>query len=553
MSYYNDFLTPDGASPLCDNPSDETKDLLRGVAVYGVEMEAPVDEVFRSPQFNTQEECFTLTDGSTVKELDYQDPALTRFTRGNSRIVIYRLPFLSAVSGFSMGFLHQKKAMGVRLPERFDISVSLDGKEWRRVYKHRGVPNAADPSLWTVKGDFDAVYKASWIRLELGTLTHIWAEHLSVFGTTLIPETAVIPVSDGSLEERRALCVDKYPSFDVLNGVHNIFLAYNCFPPETNEARKRVENFSVEEMRPYVGYYNKDGKLEDTFFDGVLFLPYSAYTYSKYYKCADGWRRYLDSTFAPDLNVDAINKAAMMTEKELNRECKVNVFLSIFHTSPSYGDFPEKFGDLDGDGVDEELNNAENKKKMIKWMIDEYIKRFDEGGYKNLVLNGFYWFEEQIDYYNPDEFELLFFARDYVHSMGYKFIWIPYYQAAGFCNWKELGFDIACMQPNYAFHDDMPVERLYLNADLTKKYGMCYELEIDQVGRYPDSDRYKQYLEVGIKTGFMDTVKMYYQECRAFYYAYKSDDAFIRSVYDDTYLFAKEKLVRPIRAKDITE
>lgn len=552
MSYYKEFLSPDGISPISENPSDEKIDLLRGLSVYGVEAEAPIDDGFLSPQFNTRDKDFTLTDGSTVTELDFEDKALTRITRGNSRIIIYRLPNLSAISGFEASFLHQLQ-VGVRLPERFDLSLSIDGKNWQRVYMHRGVPKANSPSIWTVTADFDKVYKASWVRLELSTLTHIWMQSLSAFGTTAIPENAVTPIDDGSINERKALCVNEYPSYDVLNGVHNIFLAYNCFPPETPEARKAVESFSVEELKPYVGYYGKDGKLQDTFFDSVLFLPYSAYTYSKYYKSAWGWKYYLDNTFAEGKNVDAMNTAAKEVGEELGVDCNVQVFLSIFHPAPAYGEFPEKFGDLDGDGIDDDIKDHETKKKAVKWMIDEHIRRFNEKERSNLSLCGFYWFEEEMNYYNADEFDVLFFARDYVHSMGYKFIWIPYYQAAGFCNWKELGFDIACMQPNYAFGTDKPLSRLYTNAELTKKYGMCYELEIDQVGRYADSDRYKEYLEAGIKTGFMHTVKMYYQECRAFYYAYKSDDAFIRSVYDDTYLFAKEKLVRPIRAKDITE
>ena len=311
----------------------------------------------------------------------------------------------------------------------------------------------------------------------------------------------------------------------------------------------RVSSFSVDEALAYVGYYNKEGKLTDTFFDSVLFLPYSAFTYSKHYKSADGWKYYIDNVFENGKNVDAFNTACDIVGKELNKECKMQIFLSVFHTVPTYGDFPEKFGDLDGDGVDEDLSDLETKKKVTKWMIDQQIERFNNGGYNNLSLCGFYWFEEQIDYDNPHEFEVLGFARDYLHSLGYKLIWITYYQASGFGDWKELGFDMACMQPNYAFNPAIPRQRLYDNATLTKRFGLCYELEINDVYSHVDSDLYKEYLEVGVETGFMNTVKMYYQGARAFYDAFNSKDDFVRSVYDDTYLFAKEKLVSPVRAK----
>jgi hypothetical protein len=54
-------------------------------------------------------------------------------------------------------------------------------------------------------------------------------------------------------------------------------------PPENHPEGRP---FTVEEFLPYVGYYDKDGKLTDTFFDGALFLPFSRFTYSAWYKCA---------------------------------------------------------------------------------------------------------------------------------------------------------------------------------------------------------------------------------------------------------------------------
>ncbi|MBR5779005.1 MAG: DUF4855 domain-containing protein [Clostridia bacterium] len=546
MNYYKPFQSPCGISPASEHPSSEKVDLLLGLPVYGVSAEAPIVDSFCSPQFNTPEEEFTLTNGEKAKAPVFDDPALTRLTRGNSRTIYYKLPNLSAVSGFSLSMLLQKKQMGVRLPERIDLFVSEDGAAWQRVYKLRGVPVASDPSVWSVEYDFDKIYKASWIRLDIGTLTHIWPENFSVYGTTLIPETAVSPVEDGATKEREALFVDRYPTYEELGGIHNICLAYHCYPPEKD---RPTSCFSVDEMLPYVGYYDKEGNLKDTFFDSFLFLPYSAFTYSSHYKSADGWKYYIDNAFADGKNIDALDIAAEKVGSELGVDCNIKVFLTMFHTVPTYGDFPEKFGDLDGDGVDEDLSVLENKIKVTKWMIDTQIARFNEKERKNLTLAGFYWFEEEINYENPHEFQVMFFVRDYLHSLGYKMIWIPYYQASGFGNWKELGFDVACMQPNYAFRTDIPKKRLYDNAALTKRYGLCYELEINDSYAPEFYDRYKEYLEVGIETGFMNTVKMYYQGGRTFYDMYRSKDEFARSVYDDTYLFAKEKLVAPIRLK----
>lgn len=79
---------------------------------------------------------------------------------------------------------------------------------------------------------------------------------------------------------------------------------------------------------------------------------------------------------------------------------------------------------------------------------------------------------------------------------------------------------------------------------------MCYEMEINTADTHYDCDRYKEYLQAGVDEGFMRAIKMYYQSGRAFHTAFTSEDPFIRSVYDDTYLFAKEKLESPMRAKE---
>ena len=99
------------------------------------------------------------------------------------------------------------------------------------------------------------------------------------------------------------------------------------------------------------------------------------------------------------------------------------------------------------------------------------------------------------------ETELIRYASDYLHSLGYKLMWIPYYQASGFSDWKELGFDMACMQPNYAFSGQATIDRLYDNAATTKRLGMCVEIEINQYDSKADILRYKEYLAVGAETG----------------------------------------------------
>lgn len=542
MSYYKQFASPAGSSPLADTQSGKRCDLLLGVPLYGVKSDAPIADVSQTTHFNTPDDAYTLTNGKAHEVLDYKDPAFTHFTGGTGRSIYYRLDNLSAADGFEARFLYQRE-VGIFLPYRFDVYLSENGSDWCRVYQKRILEHKDDTEIVTLAADFAQKYRACWVRFDMDVHAHMWLESLSLFGCTALDGACAI-VDDGTATGGDDRVVNRYPTYDELCGVHNIFLAYNCMPPEYE--KNGVGYFTEEQMLAYLGYV-KDGEILDTFFDSALFLPFSRFTYSKLYKSAEGWKYYIDNTFAEGKNVDAADAAAEKVAKTLGVDFKAKLFFSIFHTKPEYGEFPEIFGDLDGDGTDEDLSSLEGRKKATKWMIDTQLARYNEKARPHTELVGFYWFEEQISYNDPMELELLTYASDYVHSLGFKLIWIPYYQAWGYDDWRNNGFDVACMQPNYAFHKEAQKQRLYDNAALCKKFGLCYELEIAGVGNPADIHKYKDYLEAGAETGFMHTVKMYYQGGRDFYAAFRSEDKLVRSVYDDTYLFAKEKLVKAYR------
>ena len=535
MSYYKSFAFT-GPSPLCPTPTAQVTDLVAGLPHLGVKEDAPIGETHCTVHFNSPDNLFALTDGVTCKAFDMNDPAFTHFTRGTGRSVYYKLPYLSAATGFCAKFLYQK-SVGITLPYLFDVYLSEDGETWRRVFKHRCTPYKGEDAVITIEGEFDGAYRASYVKFVFDVGGHVWAESVSLFGKTDL--TGAMEIVDNTDEDDRPI-LNRYPTYDELDGVQNIVLAYNCMPPEKHPEGRPL---SVEELLPFVGYYDTQGKLQDTFFDGALFLPFSNYTYSALYKCAEGWKYYLDNTFRENKCVDALNTATEMVCKELGVEQKTKVFLSIFHTKPGYGDFPEKFGDLDGDGVDEDLSTLEGRIKVTKWFIDENLARYNAKERPYLTLTGFYWFEEEISYNDPLELKVLAFARDYVHSLGYKLIWIPYYQAWGYDRWKQNGFDVACVQPNYSFSKGATKQRLYDNAMLAKKFGLCYELEFTGGNNPTDIARYIEYLDCGAKTGFMYSIKMYYEGGGGFRSACHSKDPLFRSVYDKTYLFAKEKYV----------
>ena len=69
------------------------------------------------------------------------------------------------------------------------------------------------------------------------------------------------------------------------------------------------------------------------------------------------------------------------------------------------------------------------------------------------------------------------------------FIWIPYFQAAGWSDWRSLGFDVATMQPNWAFHShpglNNSAELFAKVANDTSCAGMGVEMELPLSVRNP--------------------------------------------------------------------
>ncbi|MFR5866145.1 MAG: DUF4855 domain-containing protein, partial [Acutalibacteraceae bacterium] len=529
--YYGDTDIPEITEPEYWDPSEsdytQERNLIAGLPQQ-IEQLAPFSAEVATTFYNSKEDAAMLTDGKFAGQAAYSDPAYFRFTGGLGRTILYDLGRESAVSSFAGSFLYELST-AVGLPRRLLIKASRNGVDWQTIHVTEAFKTSETAARVEIAEAFDQTYRARYIEFVFPVNTHVYCDELAVYGTKRIPDDAADLVADAV---EVAVYPDKYITPDDFLGVNNMLLSYNHDPASASGGKT-----TAEEYMPFVGYYDRGGKLADTFFDSFLFLPYGAYVNEENGDFT-AWNAYVDNVFAEDANVNALSEAVEQVSED-SRDVRVSVFFSILYTWPD----KTSFGDVDGDGVVENFTKIEDRKKAIKWIIDEQLSRFEAGGYDNLDLLGFYWYEEQVTYTDPHELELIRYASDYVHSLGYKLMWIPWYCAPGHTDWKELGFDMACMQPNYAFSGQATVERLYDNAETTRRLGMCVEIEIGQYDAQADILRYKEYLAVGAETGYMDAVKCYYQAGMpgAFYAAWKSADPFVNSVYHDTYLFAKGK------------
>ena len=518
---------------------DKEQNLISGLGqrIYST---VSVQEDIATAYYNTPANSKLLTNGRFGGE-SYGDAEYFHVTRAVGRSFVYDLGKISAVTRASVG-LYVYETAGISVPDKINVYVSQNGSEWQTVASLR---NDQYPYFSTKRGDivldFNGAYKARFVKIELVVSSHVWLDEIQVFGTKKIPAGAldVVPDSDAAISGR-------YNDPADIGGSENILLAYTFIPNSPSSG-----HVTKDEYLPYVGYVDKDGAVTDTFFDSYLFLPCvrqlssGAYLYSSsdVPSVMTDWIDYQNDVFWEDCNVNALEQAAEEVKTALGRDTEqLKVFFTILNPNKK----ATSFGDVDGDGKKENMTRIEDRKKVVKWWIDSYIERFNAGNYKNLKLNGFYWYDESVGTNDTLIQETLAYAAEYVHSLGYYLIWIPYHQASGFSEWKKYGFDAANMQPNYMFHANNTVQVVYTNAELCSQYGMGVEIEMDGTAlKDPEyRKRYIEYLSIGAEKGYMNAVKMYYQDgCPGLLLkCAKSTDPANRMLYDLTYKYAKRKL-----------
>lgn len=483
-----------------------------------------------------------FTNGKKASAASYADTAWFHITRADSRQIVFDLGKTSEVSGFSTTLL-KNPSSGVYPPRYIRALVSENGVDWQTVSSTPSVSAAAENAIIPLDVNFGKSYKARYFKLSFLVDTHVYIDEIEITGRKNA-EGALDVVPDDATD--KGSLGGSYILPSEFDDVHNIMLAYHCYG--YGSTHEEAGLITPEEFLPYVAYLDTEGTVVDTMFDGFLFLPYTKFNYSNEARNSAGWHYYLDDVYYPERNMAALNTAVGTVKSALGRnDYKVAVYTSILYTFQQTNDDkpkPNVFGDIDGDGADEDISKLEDRKKAIKWIMDEELARFRAGNFGNLDFKGFYWFEEHVDYSDPHELTLIRFASDYAHSLGVKLFWIPYHLASGYADWKTLGFDMACMQPNYMFHAENTSAVLYTTAEKTRLLGMCVEMELTGVSNRSNAQRFEEYMIAGAQTGYMNSVKVYYQDGvpGAFADACKSDDEFTRKVYDDLYLYAKEKL-----------
>ncbi|MGW0229200.1 DUF4855 domain-containing protein [Actinopolymorpha singaporensis] len=481
-----------------------------------------------------------LTDGRYGR-LDRSDQAWVGHTRGKTREVVIDLGGRKSVSRVTAHFMQDWPTSSILVPLTVSMYVSNDGASWAKL------GDRATQLLWGDGPPRDETY--SWDGAADGFPDHnlkgtmAYARFVKVTfsvhtrASQLLDEVQVLGF-DGRTEQAVTPQPD-HPAYlkpgPDTAGISDLALLYNGYYPGGRG------DWTKDRIIPYLEYVNTSGNPEGRLFDGILYLglrsPNGRDFGTGETKLPD-WNWYLEKTFATEGDLQQLNEASKKVADDLSRpDLRTKVVLMI----PNPGELQTDFGDVDDDGVSENVNESsvgreqavENREKIVRWWIDALRSRWAKAGYSHLKLSGLYWLDEQVST-SASGPETLRHVSAAVHDNGFKLFWIPHFLAYKSYMWSDVGIDAAAFQPNYFFEEMDPL-RIDDASGIARRYGMGVEVEFDERMLTDDvfRNRYITYLNGGVEHGYMRNAFLaYYQGNDAVLQAARSGDPRQRILYD---------------------
>ncbi len=482
-----------------------------------------------------------LTNGQLGSSATFGDGQWQGYLRGGARTVVVDLGQVNTITQVQERFF-QDISSGITFPRKVEYYLSMNDSDWAKIGTvYSAVPlNSTNVTVQTYKVS-GINYQARYVKMVFTVDVWVFADEFQISGYLGVVNGASVPQLTAPVTYPDAYCP---PGAASAGGIKNMVLIYNGYYKTVPEFGENT----VDDLIPYAGYETTSGSITDFMFDGFLFLPYAGAPSGGSYDCTPSsptvksdWDFYINNSFDSKYNLAALDSAVGVVKKALNNSnYKAKVEIGIPY--PTYTS--TNFGDVDSDGVSENLSTLSEREKVLHWYINRVLIRWSAANYSNLQLVGFYWFEEQADYDVEDSVaDMIKYTRDFLNNKGLVLSWIPFYQAAGFAEWDSLGFNAAFLQPNYAFNN-FPEEELGDAADAMKKLGMGVEIEIhwSALSSSTYRDKYYAYLDYGVSKSYMtEAAHMYYQNGGpgTFYQSCLSADPGIRNIYDQTYNFIK--------------
>ena len=275
-------------------------------------------------------------------------------------------------------------------------------------------------------------------------------------------------------------------------------------------------DWTKDKLRPYVVHTYSDGT-ESWMFDGFLFMDYMMYDEETGIIVGLGednaepsrrihWERLIDVQFgqADGSGLTALDELIgelIPVLGEPGHKHKVVFNIPVPHKASQI------WGSIDG--VTMNISFSDDKIKVMKWYADEFLKRWNEAGFKNIELDGVYWTKESFfeDYWSSVIPE----TNEYFHSLDLNVYWIPYLNARGWDHWKEWGMDVTYIQPGYYFETDRPYSRLPEAANNAWEYGTGLEMEFEGINYGYNTGIKKSYTYTPENCGLYNNSPEFYQ------------------------------------------
>ncbi len=465
------------------------------------------------------------------------------FARGGDAIdIFFDLEKLSSVNKLTLSALEHGE-WGISRPKFAGVFLSENGTDWYKVgdYTRGDTEISQPPERIFLEFDLGKSYGARFVRFRIeGGMMFI--DELQAFGTKAV-DSKTVRLNESGFDSSIYYTNSETAQFATAENTgisaEEIAIVYGN--------RGDTEDL----LLPFVAYLDEKGNIKDTFMDGFLYcnsgtLPSGSQPHLDNYK--QDWEYIYDITFNGKNGLDALEATVQQVKDALNRpEYKVQVYFTFLTLRDSVTDF----GDVDGDGVTENLSLAADRKKVIDWFMNKCKTEFDSRGYKNLELDGYYWINEGVAW-EKDDSAIISEVADYVHANGSKFLWVPYYKSNRFYTGYELGFDMVCMQPNVVFTSDAPLWRFDSTIEMTLARQMCVEIEhtYQALADEAFARSYMLYLYHGAVSGYMNAIHVYYDDIDNFAKLAFSESPLCRMQYDATYHFAKGDLAVTPEARE---
>ena len=267
--------------------------------------------------------------------------------------------------------------------------------------------------------------------------------------------------------------------------------------------------WTADRFTPHVSYQDANGEhwLFDAFlctegYDGVRGLTMSIQAGGRASAIKESWEDLLDYWFRKGSTLDQLDQAVSAAASRIGNPHTPRYVVITLPDPIMFQNFSDKassttyWGTLDGEVMN--FSRLEHQLKVYQWFIDQCRERFRALSPKYLELAGFYVLSEELplaksfydslnlscdtaDTWNASykRWESILPATSaYLKSCREGLYWIPYFCAPGHRVWKQLGFDMAWMQPNH-YWDTANQHPMSRSVSAMRNYGLGMELEFE--------------------------------------------------------------------------